>query len=54
MRAKFSALEQTHGIRLRANFRFDRFILTHSGGEKPQFLPFFGLQNFVVSPFLES
>jgi len=30
----------TNGIRLRAKFRLDRFILSPSGGENPQFLPF--------------
>ena len=34
MRAKFGVLEQTHGIRLRAKFRLDRFILLSCGGEK--------------------
>jgi len=40
MRAKFSAPEQTHSVRLRAKFRLDRFILSLSDGENPQFLPF--------------
>ena len=50
MRVKFSVLEQTHGLHLPAKFRLDRFILSPSGGEKPQFLPFFGLQHSGVSP----
>jgi len=50
MRAKFSALEQTQGIRLLAKFRLNRFILSPSGGEKPQFLRCFGLWHLVVSP----
>jgi len=50
MRAKFSPLEQTHGIRLRAKFCLDRFIPSPSGGENPQFLPFFRLRHFVMSP----
>jgi len=53
MSAKFGELEQTHGTRLPAKFRFDRFILSSCGGEKPQFLPFlpfFGLQHLVMSP----
>ena len=33
MRAKFG--EQTHGTRLPAKFRLDRFILSPSGSEKP-------------------
>jgi len=28
----------------------DRFVLSLSGGENPQFLPFFGLLHLVVSP----
>jgi len=31
MMAKFSALEQIHGIRILAKFRLDRFILSPSG-----------------------
>jgi len=31
-------------------FRLDRFILSSCGGEKPQFLPFFGLRHLVMSP----
>jgi len=38
MRAKFGVLEHSHGIRVRAKFRLDRFIFSPSGGEKPQFL----------------
>ena len=44
------ALEQTHGVRLRAKFRLDRFILSPSGSDKTQILPFFGLRHFAVSP----
>jgi len=40
MRAKFGVLQQTHGLRLPAKFRLDRFILSSSSGEKPQFFPF--------------
>ena len=48
MRAKFSVLEQTDGIRfLRAKFHVDQFILSPSGGEKLKILPF---RHFVVSP----
>jgi len=47
-RAKFGVLEQTHGVRLPANFRLDRFILSPSGGEKPQFLPFFWTSVYLV------
>jgi len=49
MRAKFGVLQQTHGIRLRAKIRLYRFILSPSGDEQPQFLPFFGLRHLVVS-----
>jgi len=40
MRAKFSVLEQTHGVRLPAKFPLDRFILSPSGGEKKFFAVF--------------
>ena len=40
----------THGLRLRAKFRLDRFILLPSGGEKPKIFRLFGLQHIVVSP----
>jgi len=46
MRAKFSAVKQTHGIRLFAKFRLDRFILSTSGGKRSQFLPFFRTSAF--------
>ena len=54
MRAKFGVLQQTHGLRLCAKFRLDRFILSPSDGEKKtnfcQFLRFFGLRHLVLSP----
>ena len=37
-------------IRLHAKFCLNWFILSPSVGEKPQFLPFFGLQHLVLSP----
>ena len=43
MRAKCGVLQQTHGIRLRAKFRLDRFILSPSGGENPQLWPYFAI-----------
>jgi len=52
MRAKFGELQQTHGTRLLAKFRLDRFILSSCGGEKTQFLPFFGLRHLVMSPIV--
>jgi len=33
MRAKFGVLQQTRGLRLLAQFRLDRFILSSCGGE---------------------
>ena len=48
MGVKFGVLQQTRGIRLRAKFRLDRFILSPSVGEKPQFLPFFWNSAFSV------
>jgi len=50
MRAKFGVLLKTYGVRLRAKFRLDQFILPLSGGENPQFLQFFGFRHLVVSP----
>jgi len=50
IRAKFGVLQQTLGVRLCAKFCLDRFILSPSGGEKPQFLPVFRLRHLVVSP----
>ena len=50
MRAKFGVLQQTRGVRLPVKFRLDRFILSSCGGEKPQFLSFFGLRHLVMSP----
>jgi len=39
-----------YGIRPRAKFRLDRFILLPSVGENPKFLPIFGLRHLVLSP----
>ena len=50
MRAKFSVLEQTHGVLSTAKFRLGRFILSPSGGENPQFFAVFGIPHLVVSP----
>ena len=50
MRAKFGVLLKTYGVRLRAKFRLDQFILSPSGCENPQFWPYFGLRHLVVSP----
>jgi len=50
MRAKFSSLKQTHDVRLRAKFRLDIGLFCRPLPATPQFLPFFGLWHFVVSP----
>ena len=42
-------LQLTHIRRLRVKICLDRFILSRSGGENPQFLPFFGLWHLVMS-----
>jgi len=49
MRAKSGVLQLTHSTRLRVKICLNRFILSLSGGEKPQFLPFFGLRHLVMS-----
>jgi len=49
MRAKSGVLQLTHSARLRVKICLDRFILSHSVGENPQFLPFFGLRHLVMS-----
>jgi len=38
MWAKFCVLEQTQGIHLQAKFHLNEFIVSASGGQKPQFL----------------
>jgi len=48
MRAKFGVQEQTRGVRVRAEFRLDQFILSPSGGEKN--FAGFGLRHFAMSP----
>ena len=49
--------EQTHGIRLPAKFRLDRFILSSCGCGNPQFLPFLdfgsGVANWQQSETVE-
>ena len=37
MRAKFGLLEQTQGLHLQAKFHLNVFIVSASGGQKPQF-----------------
>jgi len=37
MRAKFGVLEQTQGVHLQAKFHPNVFIVSASGGQKPQF-----------------
>ena len=46
MAAKFGVPEQTHGIRLRAKFRLDRFILLPSGVEYPKIFAVFWTSAF--------
>jgi len=46
MRAKSGVLQLTHSTRLRVKICLDWFILSLSGGEKPQFLPFFWTSAF--------
>jgi len=46
----YSRPTEDRGIRLPAKFRLDQFIPSSCGGEKPQFLPFFGLRHFVMLP----
>jgi len=43
MRAKFGVLEQTQGLHLQAKFRLNVFIVSASGGQKPQFLANFDI-----------
>jgi len=38
MRAKFGVLQQTQGLHLQAKFHLNVFIVSVSGGQKPQFL----------------
>jgi len=37
MRAKFGVLEQIQGLHLQAKFHLNVFIVSASGGQKPQF-----------------
>ena len=37
MKVKFGVLEQTQGLHLRAKFHLNMFIVSPSGGQKPQF-----------------
>ena len=37
IRAKFGVLQQTQGLHLEAKFRLNVFIVSASGGQKPQF-----------------
>jgi len=37
MRAKFGVLQQTQGLHLQAKFHLNVFIVSASGGQKPQF-----------------
>jgi len=53
MRAKFGVLEQTQGLHLQAKFHLNVFIVSASGGEKPQFWANFDiLGGFCIDPLL--
>ena len=43
IRVKFSVLEQTKGLHCHAKFHLNVFIVSASGGQKLQFLTFWGL-----------
>ena len=43
MREKFGVLEQTDGLHLQAKFHLNVFIVSASGGQKPQFWAFFDI-----------
>jgi len=43
MRVKFGVLEQTQGLHLPAKFHLNVFIVSASGGQKPQFLANFDI-----------
>jgi len=52
MRVKIGALEQTQGLHLHAKFHMNVFIVSASGGQKPQFLANFDiLWAPVLTPF---
>ena len=53
VRAKFGVLEQSHGIRIRAKFCLDRFILSACGGETPKFCRFCGVASWQQSENVE-
>jgi len=54
MRAKFSVLEQTQGLQLQAKFHLNVFIVSASGGHKPQFWANFDILGAPVpSPFTD-
>ena len=43
MWAKFGVLQQTQGLHLQAKFHLNVFIVSASGGQKPQFWPNFDI-----------
>jgi len=54
MRVKFDVLEQTQGLRLHAKFHLNVFIVSASGGQKPQFLVNFDIWGLVYRhPFTD-
>ena len=50
MRAKFGVLQQTQGLHLQAKFHLNVFIVSVSGGQKPQFLANFDILGALYRP----
>ena len=50
MRAKFGGLEQTQGLHLPAKFHLNVFIVSASGGQKPQFWAKFDIWGLLYRP----
>ena len=55
MRAKFDVLEQTQGLHLPAKFHLNVFIVSDSGGQKPQFWANFDTfwRSWIPTPFTD-
>jgi len=52
MRAKFGVLEQTQGLHLQTKFHLNVFIVSASGGQKPQFRANFDILGApILTPF---
>jgi len=50
MRIKFSVLEQTQGLYLHAKFHLNVFMVSASGGQKPQFVANFDFGGLLYRP----